>query len=135
MPESTSKTVETTGDSAILRPWGVSFSFAANTVMGVYYLTYPLLRDTGLYPLYTLGILSLAAAYGLFRLHKWGIWLGTALFPAQIVAPVFTFLATIEGPSFGSDYEVIIFAASLVVLMFLATLSFLFTLDKRKSAK
>ncbi len=135
MSESSSKAVETAETSAVLRPWGVSFSFAANTVMGVYYLAYPLLRDVDLYPLFTLGILSLGASYGLFRMSKWGVWLGAALFPAQIVAPVFAFLATIEGPGIQSDYVVIVFAASLVVLMFLSTMSFLFILDKRKSLK
>ena len=103
--------------------------------MGVYYLAYPLLKDIGLYHLYTLGILSLAVAYGLFKFRRWGVWIGTALFPAQIVVPVYTFLDTIKSPDVGSDYEVIGFAASLVVLMFLSTLSFLFILDKRKSAK
>ncbi len=135
MSESSSKTIETPEKSAVLRPWGVSFSFAANTIMGVYYLAYPLFRDVGLYPLYTLGVLSLVAAYGLFRMSRWGVWLGAALFPAQIVAPVFAFLATIEGPGIGSDYVVIVFAASLLVLMFLSTLTFLFILDKRKSSK
>ncbi len=135
MSESSSKTVENADTSAVMRPWGISFSFAANTIMGAYYLAYPLFRDVGLYPLYTLGVLSLVAAYSLFRMSRWGVWLGAALFPAQIVAPVFAFLATIESPGIGSDYEVIVFAASFLVLMFLSTLSFLFILDKRKSSK
>ncbi len=121
--------------TSVLRPWGVSFSFAANAILGVYYLVYPLLRDVTLYPIFALGTLSLLASYGLFRMTKWGVWLGAALYPAQIVAPVFAFLATVEGPGLESDIVIIIFAASLVVLMFLSTLSFLFILDKRKSFK
>ena len=121
--------------SSILRPWGVSFSIAANTIAGVYYLVYPLLRDVNLYPLYALGVLSLLASYGLFRMARWGPWLGAALYPVQIVTPVFAFLATVEGSGLGSDAIVITFAASLVVLMFLSTLSFLFILDKRRSFK
>ena len=81
--------------TSVLRPWGVSFSFAANAILGVYYLVYPLLRDVTLYPIFALGTLSLLASYGLFRMTKWGVWLGAALYPAQIVAPVFAFLATV----------------------------------------
>ena len=121
--------------SAVLRPWGVSFAFVANAIMGVYYLAYPILRDINLYPLYALGVLCLIASYGLMKMTRWGVWLGGALYAGQLVAPVFSFLPTIEGPGIGSDITIIAFAASLVVLMFLSTLSFLFILDRRKSFK
>jgi len=113
----------------------VSFSFAANAILGVYFLVYPLLRDVTLYPLFALGTLSLLASYGFFRMTRWSIWLGAVLYPAQIIAPAFAFLTTVEGPGLEFDFTIIAFAASLVVLMFLSTLSFLFILDKRKSFK
>jgi len=135
MSQTASKSDMGSEAAALIRPWGVSFSFAASAIAGVYYLVYPLLRDVSLYPLYSLGVLSLLASYGLFKMNRWGGWLGAVLYPAQIVAPAFAFLATVEGPGLGSDYAVILFAASLVLLMFLATLSFLFVLDKRKDFK
>jgi hypothetical protein len=121
--------------SATFRPWGVSFSLVSYTILGVYYLVYPILRDTTLYPLYALGVLSLLASFGFFKLKKWAPWLGAALFPAQIIAPTFAFLAAVEGPGLGSDFIVLAFAVSLVVLIFLSTLSFLFIMDKRRSFK
>ena len=121
--------------TSVLRPWGVSFSFAANAILGIYFPVYPLLKDITLYPLFALGTLSLLASYGFFRMTRWGVWLGAALYPEQITAAVITFLTTVESPGLKSDTTIIAFAASLVVLMFLSTLSFLFILDKRKSFK
>jgi len=135
MTQQTAKKDASSESSTTFRPWGVSFSFAAYAIAGVYYLVYPLLRDTTLYPLYALGVLSLVASYGFLKMTKWGVWLGAALFPAQIIAPTFAFLSTVEGPGLGSDFIVLGFAASLVALLFISTLSFLFILDKRKSFK
>lgn len=135
MSQQSAKTELGSETSAVLRPWGVTFSFAVNAIVGVYYLAYPLFRDINLYPLYVLGALSLLASYGLMKMTRWGVWLGAVIYPGQIVAPTFAFLPTVEGPGFGSDIIIIAFAASLLVLMFLSTLSFLFILDKRKSFK
>ncbi len=118
-----------------LRPFGLSFSFIAFAVAGVYYLVYPIFQDTGLYPLYAIGALSLVGSYGLMKMKRWGLWLGLALYPAQLVAPAFALMTTIEGPGLLSDYVAIAFIGSLVVLIFLASLSFLFILDKRKNFK
>ncbi len=135
MSQQPAKTDASSEASATFRPWGISFSLAAYAIAGVYYLVYPILRDTTLYPLYALGVLSLVASFGFFKMTKWAVWLGAALFPAQIIAPTFAFLAAVEGPGLGSDFIVLAFAASLAVLIFISTLSFLFILDKRKSFK
>ena len=88
--------------TSVLRPWGVSFSFAANAILGIYFLVYPLLKDVTLYPLFALGTLSLLASYGFFRMTRWGVWLGAALYPEQITAAVITFLTTVESPGLES---------------------------------
>jgi hypothetical protein len=129
------KTESASEDSVTFRPWGISFSIAAFAIIGAYYLVYPLLRDVNLYPLYALGALSLIASYGFLKMRRWSAWLGAALFPAQIIAPTFAFLDVVEGPGLLSDFTVLAFAASLVVLIFVSTLSFLFILDRRKSFK
>jgi hypothetical protein len=135
MSQQSTKTRATSEESAAFRPWGIFFSFAAFAVMGAFYLVYPLLRDVNLYPLYALGVLSLVASYGLLRMTRWSVWLGAALFPAQVITPAFAFLDVIEGPGLLSDITLLVFAASTIVLIFVATLSFLFILDKRKSIK
>lgn len=121
--------------ASALRPVGVSFSFIVYALAGVYYLAYTLLQDTTLYPLYIIGGLSLIGSLGLMRMSRWGLWLGLLLYPAQVVAPSFALMATLGMPGLTTDYVAIGFIASLVVLLFLTTLSFLFILDKRKSFK
>jgi len=135
MTQTTQQSDTESEESIVSRPWGISFAFAASVIAGVYYLAYPILRDINLYPLYTLGVLTLLASYGLFKMNRLGGWLGAVLYPAQIVTPAFAFLSAIEGPGLGSDYTVIAFVISLGFLMFLSTLSFLFILDKRRSLK
>ncbi len=135
MSQEVTKSKEDSESALALRPFGLSFSFIAFAVAGAYYLVYPLFQDTGLYPLYVIGGLSLVGSLGLMSMKRWGLWLGLALYPAQIVAPTFALMSTIGGPRLLSDYIALAFIASLVALIFLATLSFLFILDKRKSFK
>ena len=117
------------------RPIGVSFSVLAFATVGVYYLVYPVVQDPALIPLYIIGGLSLVASLGLMRMARWGLWLGLLMYPPQIIAPALALATTLETPGFTTYYVAIIFAASLVALIFISTLSFLFILDKRKSFK
>ncbi len=135
MSQQVAKPEEDSESTATFRPFSVSFSYIAYAVTGAYYLVYPLFQDPGLYPLYAIGALSLVGSLGLMKMKRWGLWLGLTVYPAQIVAPTFALMATIGGPDLLSDYVALAFIASLVVLIFLATLSFLFILDKRKSFK
>ncbi len=121
--------------SSVFRPIGISFSFIAYGIAGVYYLLYPLFQDIGLYPLYIIGTLSLIGSLGLMKMSRWGLWLGLILYPAQVIAPTFALLSTLGGPGLLTNYTDLAFVASLVALVFLTTLSFLLILDKRKSFK
>jgi len=118
-----------------LRPIGLTLSSIFFGVAGIYYLAYPLVQDPAIVPLYVLGALSLIGSYGLMRMSRWGLWLGLLLSPAQIIVPLFTLPVAMTWLALAQNVEVIAFTASLVVLMFLASLSFLFVLDKRKSFK
>jgi hypothetical protein len=129
------KTVAKSDVAPTFRPVGISYSFVVFALVGVYYLAYPLLRDSSLYPLYIIGGLSLIGSLGLMRMSRWGLWMGLLLYPLQVIASSFALMAVLGVPGLTSDYVLLGFIASVVVLIFLTTLSFLFVLDKRKSFK
>ena len=118
----------------VFRPIGLTFSSFYYGAAGIYYLVYPfLVQDPTIVPLYVIGVLSLIGSYGIMKMTRWGVWLGLLLFPAQIIAPAFALQVALQTPQVSQNYEAIAFAASLIVLVFFASLSFLLVLDKRKS--
>ncbi len=122
--------------AALMRPVGLSFTSISYAVAGVYYLVYPLLvQDVTLIPLYVIGAVSVMGSLGVFRMSRWGLWLGLLVFPAQVIAPTLALQVALVSPGLARDYVVIAFAASLIVLLFLSVLSFLLILDKRRSFK
>ena len=119
-----------------VRPVGLSFSSFFYAVSGLYYLIYPLVvQDTTLYPLYIIGALSIVGSVGIMRVTRWGLWVGLALFPLQIVAPSFALMTALQYPGVASSSTALVYIASLVILMFFASLTFLLVLDKRRSFK
>ena len=135
MSEKDVKLVAESEETPTFRPVGLSFSYVVYSLAGVYYLVYPVLRDTGLYPLYIIGALSLVGSFGVMRMSRWGLWIGLLVYPLQLVAPTFALMAALGTPGLTTNYIVLGFIASVVVLLFLTTLSFLFILDKRKTFK
>ncbi len=122
------------GATTTLRPISLSFSSFFYAVAGAYYLVYPILvQDITLIPLYVIGVLSLIGSFGVFRMTRWGLWLGLLLFLPQVIAPAFALQVALQLPNLTGNYVAVAFASSLVVLLFLATLSFLLLLDKRRS--
>ncbi len=119
-----------------LRPIGLSiasFYFAAS---GVYYLAYPIVNtDPTIWPLYVLGALSLLGALGVVRMTRWGLWLGLGLFLPQLIAPITVLMEVLAFPGVFQQALTIAFVASLFVLMFFDSLTFLLVLDKRRSFK
>jgi hypothetical protein len=119
-----------------LRPIGLSISSFYYAASGIYYLAYPLaVQDTGIWPLYVIGTLSLVGSLGVLRMTKWGLWLGLGLFLPQVIAPAFALMAAISIPGVTQEPIAIAFVASLVILMFFASLTFLLILDKRRTFK
>jgi len=119
-----------------VRPVGLSFSSFFYAISGLYYLIYPLVvQDTTLYPLYIIGVLSIVGSVGIMRVTRWGLWVGLALFPLQIVAPSFALMTALQYPGVASSSTALVYIASLVILMFFASLTFLLVLDKRRSFK
>src|SRR5229473_3818052 len=122
--------------AGVIRPVGLSFSSFFYAASGLYYLIYPfVVQDTTLYPLYIIGALSIVGSVGIMRVTRWGLWVGLALFPLQIVAPSFALMTALQYPGVASSSTALVYIASLVILMFFASLTFLLVLDKRKSFK
>jgi len=120
----------------VIRPVGLSFSSFFYAASGLYYLIYPIvIQDTTLYPLYIIGALSIVGSVGIMRVTRWGLWVGLALFPLQIVAPAFALMTTLQYPGVASSSIALAYIVSLVILMFFASLTFLLVLDKRRSFK
>jgi hypothetical protein len=119
-----------------LRPIGLSISSLFYAVAGVYYLVFPLVaQDTGIWPLYVIGVLSLVGGFGVLKMTRWGLWLGLGLFLPQVIAPSFALMAALSYPGVTQEPIAIVFVASLLALMFFASLAFLLILDKRRSFK
>ena len=130
--ETKPESIETEG----LRPIGLSISSFFYAASGVYYLVYPIVnQDPGIWPLYAIGILSLIASYGILKMTRWGLWLGLGMFPPQLIAALFTLLTVIAYPGWLQQPITIAFIASLFLLLFFATLTFLLILDKRRTFK
>ncbi len=126
--------MEETADTASFRPVGLSISSFFYALSGIYYLAFPIVaQDTLAYHLYAIGAASLLGSLGVFMMTRWGLWLGLLLFPLQIVAPASTLLTVVSYPGLWQQPIAIAFVASLFVLMFFASLTFLLVLDKRRS--
>jgi len=122
--------------AGLVRPVGLSFSSFFYAASGLYYLIYPLVvQDTTLYPLYIIGALSIVGSLGIMRVTRWGLWVGLALFPLQIVAPAFALMTALQYPGVVSSSTALAYIVSLVILMFFASLTFLLVLDKRRRFK
>jgi hypothetical protein len=125
---------EEAAEASSFRPVGLTIASFFYALSGIYYLAFPIVaQDTGAWHLYAIGAASLLGAYGVFTMTRWGLWLGLLLFPLQIVAPASTLLTVLSYPGVWQQPIAIAFVASLFVLMFFASLTFLLVLDKRRS--
>jgi hypothetical protein len=119
-----------------LRPVGLSISAFFYAASGVYYLVFPIVAmDTGVWFLYPLGALSLLGSFGVLRLTRWGLWLGLGLFLPQVIVPIYAINSVLPYTSLTQPSIYVAFIASLAVLIFFASLTFLFVLDKRRTFK
>ncbi|HZD13514.1 MAG TPA: hypothetical protein VE177_08370 [Candidatus Binatus sp.] len=117
------------------RTAGMSFASIFYIISGVYYVVIQpvLTQDLSAIHLYAIGILSILAGFLLLRVNKWGFWLGLLLFPVQIVTSAFGFEAEFVVAGGLTSPLDILFLASLIVLIFFASVTFLVLLDQRKN--
>ena len=128
------ETEQETSTIAAVRPVGVAFASLFYSAAGVYYVAIPIaIQDLSQLHLFLLGVFSLVAGYGLFRMARLGLWLGMFLFPLHIVTPLLALFATLSNPGVLQQPLAIAFVASLILLGFFDSLAFLVLLDKRRS--
>lgn len=125
-----------TSTTATLRPVGLSFSSFFYAAAGIYYLLFPIVStDPTVWPSYVIGGLSLVGSLGVLKMTRWGLWLGLLLFPPQVVAAFYIASAALGSPGVLQQPIAIAFVASLFILMFFASVTFLLILDKRRTFK
>src|SRR5438093_13789807 len=109
-----------------IRQVGISISSFFYALSGIYYLAFPIVaQDTGAWHLYVIGAACLLGSFGIFKMTRWGLWLGLLLFPLQMVAPSSTLLTVISYPGVWQQPIAIAFVASLFAPLFFASLTFL----------
>lgn len=78
-----------------------------------------------------LAILSLLAAYGLFTVKKWSVWLVITLFFPQMVFGAWTLYGLVSLYSFSFDMISLLLEVSLGLFIVLSIISFVYVAAKR----
>jgi len=104
-------------------------------VVGVLQLVVLALTDFKLVSTGALAVLSLIAAYGLFRARKWVVWLVTMLFFPQLVFGAASLYASIELYALFPELNVLLLNIALAVFIGLSLVSFVYVAAKRKTFK
>jgi len=80
-----------------------------------------------------LAVLSLTAAYGLFRMRKWSVLLVVALLFPQITFGITTLYASIMMQSFYPSLGALLFHLALIAFVFFYLVSFSYVVARRKA--
>ena len=78
-------------------------------------------------------VLSLVAAYGLFTVQEWSVWLVIGLFFPQVVFGASTLYYLILDYSFSTEATLLLLDVALAVFIFLSFVSFIYVAAKRKT--
>jgi hypothetical protein len=133
-PETATKQAAAAEMEQLKRTTGMAFAAVFYFASGLYYLAFPIVtQDLTQVHLLAIGVISIIAGYLLLKPQKWGLWLGLLLFPVQIVTPAFGFQAEFNVAGALTSPLDAIFLASLVVLIFFASVTFLVLLDQRRN--
>jgi len=98
-------------------------------IVGVVQIIALATTDFGLYTSGVLAVLSFIAAYGLFTVKKWSVWLVIGLF-----FPLFVFGATIIFASINQQLSFMLLSmAPAVIVIVLSFISFVYVATKRKT--
>lgn len=102
-------------------------------VVGVLQLATLALFDIRMVWIGVLAILSFIAAYGVFTVQKWSVWLIIGLFFPQVVFGASTLYGSISLYSLSSETTVMLLNAALVVFIVLSCISFVYVVAKRST--
>jgi uncharacterized membrane protein (DUF2068 family) len=106
---------------------------AFQAVVGILQLATLALLDVRMVWIGVLAVLSLIAAYGLFTVKKWSVWLVIGLFFPQLVFGVSTLYGTLSLYYFSLEMVPLLFEISLIVFVILSAISFLYVAAKRNT--
>jgi uncharacterized membrane protein (DUF2068 family) len=104
-----------------------------HAVVGILQLATLALLDIRMMWIGALAILSLIAAYGLFTVRKWSVWLVISLFFPQVVFGAWTLYSLVSLYSFSFDVTSLLLEVSLSLFIVLSLTSFVYVAAKRKS--
>ena len=104
-----------------------------HAVVGILQLAALALWDARMVWIGVLAVLSLIAAYGLFSVKKWVVWLVISLFFPQIVFGIWTLYGLVSLYSFNFDTTSLLLEVSMGLFIVLSLTSFVYVAAKRKS--
>jgi len=102
-------------------------------VVGIAQLVILALSNFALYPYGVLAVLSFIAAYGLFTVKKWSVWLVIGLFLPQFVFGTVTLYASILRYTTYQEITLLLLNIALAIFIILTFVSFVYVAAKRKS--
>jgi uncharacterized membrane protein (DUF2068 family) len=117
------------------RSAGIWVALVIYALGGVYMLSFWMLFDRLAFHLALLGILSLAISAALFKLSRWGFWLGLFTFPLFLVDVACALLTSISFVGWYPNVQTLAFNASMVVYLIFLCLGFLLLIDRRSLLK
>ena len=103
----------------------------SQAVVGILQLAALALWDIRMVWIGVLAILSLLAAYGLFTVKKWSVWLVITLFFPQMVFGAWTLYGLVSLYSFSFDMISLLLEVSLGLFIVLSIISFVYVAAKR----
>jgi hypothetical protein len=102
-------------------------------IVGILQLAALALWDVRMVWIGALAVLSLLAAYGLFTVKKWAVWLVISLFFPQIVFGTWTLYGLVSLYSFSFDTTSLLLEVAMSAFIALSLASFVYVAAKRKS--
>lgn len=103
------------------------------TVVGIVQIIVLASTNFALFTSGVLAVLSFIAAYGLFTVKKWSIWLVIGLFFPQFVFGVVTLYASILSYAIYQETAFMLLNIALAIFIVLSFVSFVYVAAKRKS--
>jgi len=103
------------------------------TIVGVVQIIALALTNFALFTSGVLAVLSFIAAYGLFTVKKWSVWLVIGLFFPQFVFGVVTLYASILSYAIYQETAFMLLNIALAAFIVLSFVSFVYVAAKRKS--
>jgi uncharacterized membrane protein (DUF2068 family) len=102
-------------------------------IVGVVQIIVLAQTNLGLFTSGVLAVLSFIAAYGLFTVKKWSVWLVIGLFFPQFVFGVLTLYASILSYAIYQETAFMLLNIALAAFIVLSFVSFVYVAAKRKS--